>query len=106
MSVWSKLLPPAPWDQAKDFVTALKGNAPAGQAQHPWLQQVARNVGHASFGDEIGNRVDRRFLGDQPLPAAEVPYVPNTEMTAQPMVSQAQGTAALEQLLAQFLQSR
>jgi hypothetical protein len=30
----------------------------------PYLQGVARNFGHAAFGDKIGNAVDQRLLGD------------------------------------------
>jgi hypothetical protein len=31
---------------------------------HPWLQGTARNVGHAAFGEKIGNFTDQRLLGD------------------------------------------
>lgn len=30
----------------------------------PWLQGTARNLGHAAFGDKVGNYVDERILGD------------------------------------------
>lgn len=30
----------------------------------PWLQGTARNLGHAAFGDKIGNYVDQNYLGD------------------------------------------
>lgn len=36
------------------------------RTDQPWLQGVARNVGHASFGDAIGDQVDTKLLGDAP----------------------------------------
>lgn len=31
---------------------------------HPWAQSTARNLGHAAFGDKIGDWVDNNLLGD------------------------------------------
>jgi len=33
---------------------------------HPWLQSTARNLGHAAFGDKVGDYVDQHLLGDVP----------------------------------------
>ena len=38
----------------------------------PWLQGTARNLGHAAFGDKIGNYVDQNYLGD-PAPGQMSP---------------------------------
>jgi hypothetical protein len=50
----------------------------------PWLQGVARNLGHGAFGDRIGNYVDTQMLGDFPggrrypagTPAPTMPQTP------------------------------
>ena len=48
----------------------------------PWLQGTARNMGHAAFGDKIGNYVDQKWLGD-PAPGAGGPTITSPQSTLQ-----------------------
>lgn len=73
---------------------ALNGRALPGGEQHPYAQQVARNLGHAGFGDEIGNKVDRGLLGDVDT------SLPGTPMAVPTMQSQ----QSIGELLAQLFQ--
>lgn len=57
MSWFSKLLP-----NPIDVITAPFEKRDG----MPWAQSTARNLGHASFGDTIGNYVDQHALGDSP----------------------------------------
>lgn len=97
---------PAPWDIAKDTA-----QAPFQQrTDQPWLQGTARNVGHAAFGDEIGNRVDQKMLGDYEggfrdpnnMPATHGPASVPPPLTKQ----QAQPTNPWDAFIQQFLRAQ
>lgn len=69
----------------------------------PYVQGVARNLGHAAFGDAIGDRVDSRLLGDFNgfrHPQATAPMTP-APMAQVPQLAEQDNT----QLLMQWLQS-
>ena len=61
MSGFSDLVP-NPWNIIKKTAEAPFQK----RTDQPWLQGTARNLGHAAFGDKIGNEVDTEMLGDYP----------------------------------------
>lgn len=92
--------------------SALKGLTGLFQKREgqPWLQGVARNLGHAAFGDKIGNYVDQNYLGD-PTPGQMSPSAGLSGLVAQPQTAlkpiqqQPQANAdGMKQALAAWLQ--
>lgn len=68
----------------------------------PWLQGVARNFGHAAFGDKIGNYVDQNYLGD-PAQGAKGP----APMSVQPQIQmQSQTQNPLMAMIQQMMQAK
>lgn len=70
------------------------GKSDNGQ-QHPFVQQVARNLGHNLYGEGVGNYVDQKFLGDVPVN----PNAPNDTLNSPQ-------NQALQKMLQGWLQTK
>ena len=62
----------------------------------PWAQATARNLGHAAFGDKIGDYVDQNWLQRQP-PQSQAP---------QPMQAPDPSQQAMQALIQRWLQPK
>lgn len=71
----------------------------------PWLQGTARNIGHAAFGDEIGNYVDQNLLGD-PVPGATGAALASTEIKPLQTVQVGQENPAYAKMMQQWMQGQ
>ena len=80
-----------------------------GREGQPWLQATARNMGHAAFGDKIGNYVDQRFLGDAapgqlgPVQGMAAQIQPNVQPQMQ---TQSANGQQIMQLMAQLMKQK
>ena len=93
-------------DLFPDPVNLVKGTimAPFEKREgQPWLQATARNIGHASFGDEIGNYVDQNLLGDAP-PGAVGPALAATQIQPLQTVQVGQPNDAYAKMMQQWMQ--
>lgn len=66
----------------------------------PWLQGTARNLGHMSFGDTVGDYVDQRVLGDIPSGTKGAPLQMPEQMQMQSQPN------PLMQLIEQMMRQR
>lgn len=97
---WTDLLP-APNSALKAF-SAFGGKADKGQEQHPYAQQLARNWGHAAFGDKIGTYVDQHLLGDvAPGTMAGAP-----DLSAQQLQMGANGQNPMQGMVQKYLMAQ
>jgi hypothetical protein len=69
----------------------------------PFVQSVARNLGHISFGENAGNWVDTNILGDN-KPVGSQPLNTDPMLSMQPLSSLSFNKNQLQQQLQQYFQ--